>query len=148
VGRADGGQRAGVGGLVVVDGAREGDEDGGAGDNGQLRYGGGAGTGDHQVGRGEAVGDVREEGGEVGGDAGGGVGLANAGEILGAALLGEVQAGAEGFGERGDRGGDHLAEDPGAERTADDGEVDGAVRRGWALGSSCVDGRVKPGHDG
>jgi hypothetical protein len=80
-------EEAGVGGLVVVHRERERHEQRGGADGGEFGDGAGAGAADHQVGVGEGLGRVVDEGREVGLHAGRGVVGAQFVDLLGAALV-------------------------------------------------------------
>ena len=84
-----------IGGLVIVGRARQRDEDRRAARRGQLGDGRGAGAGDDQMRPGEPVGHVGDIGGELGRNAELGIALAHRLDILGAALLGDLQPAAE-----------------------------------------------------
>ena len=135
------GHFAGVGGLVVVGRARQRHQDRRPAGRGQLGDGRGAGAGDDEMRPGEPLGQVGQIGGEIGRDAERGIARAHLLDILGPALLGDLQPAAEMLGQQRQPLGHDLGEDRGALAAAGD-EQRGRCRprssggKGWSRSAS------------
>ena len=120
-------ERARVGGLVIVDGVRIRDQNGGPADGGQFTHRGRSRPGDHQMGAGEAVRNIVEERAEVRRHAQSLVGGADAIQVLGAALLADREPASRGLRHPFDGRRNHVAEHPGALAAAEHEKADGAA---------------------
>ena len=123
------GERPRVGRLVVVDGTRKRHEDGRSSGGREFGDRGSPSARDDEVRRRDARRDVGEERRQVRVDAGRVVARANTVEILGAALLSDPQPAAQTVRQSRYRWWNEVAEGAGAERAAEDQQIDFFARR-------------------